>query len=60
MSQTQKMAAGTIFAEQGSCRYNPSSWKMYDSIDYMVAFGFYGMYFITSKILTRITLYQFI
>ena len=39
---------------------HPTSWKMYDSIDLMVACGFYGMCFTTSKISTRITLYQFI
>ena len=32
-----------------------SSWKMYDSIDHMVACGFYGMCFTTFKSSTRIT-----
>jgi len=34
---------------------HPSSWKMYDSIDHVVACGFYGIYFTTSKISTRNT-----
>ena len=38
------MAAGTIFAEEGSCwflgRYVSHCWKMYDSIYHMVACGF--------------------
>ena len=33
---------------------------LYESSDHVVACGFYGMCFTTSKISTRITLYQFI
>jgi len=29
---------------------HPSSWKMYDSIDHVVACGFYGTIFVTSQI----------